>query len=127
MPGIVLTLPLAPGKVEAWRRFCQELSGARQPPHEASRWRMRVTREQLALVESLEGAYAVMTLEADDVNLALAALIGSDLPFESWYRGRLQDLHGISLTHYAQYARPAPADEPPEVLFDWTQPDLAKA
>jgi hypothetical protein len=25
MSGIVLTLPILPGKEEAWRRFCQEL------------------------------------------------------------------------------------------------------
>ena len=29
MSGIVLTFPILAGKVEAWRRFCQELSGSR--------------------------------------------------------------------------------------------------
>ena len=60
------------------------------------------------------------TLEAPNVGVALAAMIGSDLPFESWYRERLQDLHGVNLTRYEQFALPAPPDLPQELLFEWT-------
>ena len=64
MPGIVLTFPILAGKVEAWRRFCQELSGSRRRMYEASRQRMGITRERLALVETAFGSTAVTTLEA---------------------------------------------------------------
>ncbi len=120
MSGLVLTLPIAAGKVEAWRRFCQELSGSRRLLYEASRRRLGVTRERLALVESPFGSSSVVTLEARDVGLALAAMIGSDLPFESWYWQRLQDLHGVNLARYEQFALPEPPAQPQELLFEWS-------
>jgi hypothetical protein len=122
MPGMVLTLPIAASKVEAWRRFCQELSGSRLPQYEASRRRLGITRERLALVQNHFGACAVTTLEASDLSSALAELIGSDRPFESWYRDRLQDLHGVNLTRYEQFVQPALPAQPQELLFEWTLP-----
>ena len=109
MSGIVLTFPILSGKVEAWRRFCQELSGSRRQPYEASRQRMGITRERLALVETAFGATAVTTLEAPDVDRALGQIIASEIPFDVWYRERLQKLHGINLAGYEQY-RAANAD-----------------
>lgn len=123
MPGIVLTLPIAVGKLEAWRRFCQELSGSRRAPYEVSRRRLGITCERWALLENHFGAAAVATLEAHDISLALADMIGSQLPFESWYRRNLQDLHGFSLTRYEQFAQPAPLAQPQELLFEWIHTD----
>lgn len=122
MTGLVLTLPIVAGKVEAWRRFCQEMSGSRRQLYEASRLRLGITREKLALAESPYGSTSVTTLEAHDVGLALAEMIGSALPFESWYRDRLQELHGFNLTRYRQFAQPAPPAQPQELLFEWTLP-----
>jgi len=71
MSGIVLTFPILAGKVEAWRRFCQELSGSRRKQYEASRQRLGITRERMALMETSFGATAVTTLEAPNVAQAL--------------------------------------------------------
>ena len=119
MSGIVLTFPILSGKVEAWRRFCQELSGSRRLPYEASRQRMGITRERLALVETSFGATAVTTLEAPDVDRALGQIIASEIPFDIWYRERLQKLHGINLTGYEQFAQPTPIPDNQELLFEW--------
>jgi len=127
MPGLVLTLPIAAGKVEAWRRFCQELSGSRRQQYEASRRRLGITAERLALIESPTGSASVTTLEALDVDLALAQMIGSSRPFERWYRERLQDLHGVNLTHYVEFAAPTPPAQPQELLFEWVLPVSAVA
>jgi hypothetical protein len=62
MSGIVLTFPILAGKVEAWLRFCQELSGSRRKPYDASRQRLGIAREQLALVDTTFGATAVILL-----------------------------------------------------------------
>ena len=121
-PGLVLTLPIAAGRVEAWRRFCQELSGSRRPEFEASRQRLGITRERMVLVESLFGASAVTTLEAHNLALALAEMLASKRPFESWYRERLQDLCGITLTHYEHYVQGGLADASQETLFEWILP-----
>src|SRR5512135_1692503 len=120
MSGIVLTFPILDGKVEAWRRFCQELSGFRRDPYEASRQRLGITRERLALVETAFGATAVTTLEAHDVAQALGQIIVSELPFDVWYRERLQKLHGINLAGYEQFAQPTPLPQNQEVHFEWT-------
>ena len=120
MSGIVLTFPILAGKVEAWRRFCQELSGSRRQPYEASRQRLGITRERLALVETAFGSTAVTTLEAPDVAQSLGQIIASNLPFDIWYREKLQELHGVNLAGYEQFARPTPLPPNQELLFEWT-------
>ena len=120
MSGIVLTFPILSGKVEAWRRFCQELSGSRRLPYEASRQRMGITRERLALIETPFGATAVTTLEAPDVDRALGQIIASETPFDVWYRERLQKLHGINLAGYERFTQPTPVPDNQELLFEWT-------
>ena len=119
MSGIVLTFPILNGKVEAWRRFCQELCGFRRKPYEASRQRLGITLERLALVETAFGATAVTTLEAPDVAQALGQIIISVLPFDVWYREKLQELHGVNLAGYEQFAQPAPLPPDQELLFEW--------
>ena len=119
MSGIVLTFPILTGKVEAWRRFCQELSGSQQKLYEASRQRLGITRERLALVDTAFGATAVTTLEAPDVAQALGQIIASSLPFDIWYRERLQELHGVNLAGYEKFAQRTPLPINQEVHFEW--------
>ena len=120
MSGVILTFPILSGKVEAWRRFCQELSGSRRKMYEASRQRLGITLERLTLVENAFGAMAITTLEAPDVERALGQIVTSLLPFDVWYRGRLQNMHGINLAGYEQFAHPAPLPSNQEVHFEWT-------
>jgi hypothetical protein len=119
MSGIVLTFPILAGKVEAWRRFCQELSGSQRVPYEASRQRLGITHECLALVETSFGSTAVTTMEAPDVAQALGQIIASNLSFDIWYRERLQELHGINLAGYEQFLQPVPLPQNQEIHFDW--------
>src|SRR4030043_348491 len=120
MSGIVLTFPILNGKVEAWRRFTQELSGFRRVSFEASRKRLGITRERLTLLENAFGATAVTTLEAPDVAKALGQIIISEVPFDVWYREQLQELHGVNLAGYEQFAQPTPLPPNQELLFEWT-------
>ncbi len=120
MSGIVLTFPILSGKVEAWRRFCQELAGSQRKPYEASRQRLGITRERLALVETAFGATAVTTLEAPNVSRALGQIITSARPFDIWYRERLLDMHGIDLAGYEQFAIQTPLPDNQEVHFEWS-------
>lgn len=119
MSGIVLTFPILAGKVEAWRRFCQELAGSRRQMYLSSRRRLGITHERLALVETAFGATAVTSLEAPDVAKALGQIIASLLPFDVWYRERLKELHGINLTGYEQFSLPNQAPHDQELLFEW--------
>ena len=91
MPGMVLTFPIMADKVEPWRRFCQELSGSRLQLYIASRQRLGITRERLALMETAFGAATITTLKALNVGWALEQIVNSNLPFDRWYRERVQD------------------------------------
>ena len=122
MSGIILTFPIIAGKVETWRRFCQELSGSRRLLYEASRRQLGITLERLSLIETAYGSAAVTTLEADDVGLALGQIIASVLPFDLWYRAQMVEIHGVSLDGYANFSRAAPPPEKQELLFEWTRP-----
>lgn len=125
MSGIVLTFPILAGKVEAWRRFCQELSGSQQVMYEASRQRIGITRERLSLVETAFGSTAVTTLEARDLGAALSQIIDSELPFDIWYRERLQELHGVNLTGYEQFSQRTAFPLDQELVFEWMVSSIA--
>ena len=120
MSGIVLTFPILAGKVEAWRRFCQEISGSQQQMYITSRRRLGITYERLALVETTFGATGVTTLDALDVGRALGQIISSNLPFDRWYRERVQELHGINLAGYEQFVKPVTPSQNQKLLFEWT-------
>ncbi len=120
MSGVVLTFPILAGKVEAWRRFCQELAGSRRRQFEASRQRMGITHEQMVLVETPFGAKAVTRLEALDVAQAVGMLITSDRSFDNWYRERLRELHGVDLAGYEPASQLTPQSWNPEVHFEWS-------
>ncbi len=117
--GLVITFPILAGKVEAWRRFCQELSGSRRNQYEASRQRLGVTHERMALMETSFGATAVTTIEAPDVTEALGQLLASDRSFDVWYREKLRELHGVNLAEYNQFSRSIPLPRNQEIHFEW--------
>jgi hypothetical protein len=125
MPGIVLTFPIVAGKVEAWRRFCQELAGSQRQMYEASRHRLGITREQLTLVETAFGSAAVITLEAPDVDRALGQIIASKRPFDRWYREQVRELHGINLAGYEQFMQQTPLPHNQKLIFEWPLPSSA--
>ena len=120
MSGIVLTFPILTGKLESWRRFCQELSGSQLQMYLSSRRRIGVTHERMALVETDFGETSMTTLEAYDVGKALSQIITSLLPFDRWYRERILELHGICLTGYGQFVYHEPLLQNQELLFEWT-------
>ena len=120
MSGIILTFPILAGKVEAWRRFCQELSGARLQMYLSSRRRFGITGERMALMETPYGSTAVTTLEAPSVDRVLGQVIASSHSFDVWYRERLQELHGITLAGYEQFSQATETPDNQELLFEWT-------
>jgi hypothetical protein len=73
----------------------------------------------MALVENAFGATAVTTLETHNVGQALEQIINSVLPFDRWYRERMQEIHGINLTGYEQFLQSVPPLQNQEILFEW--------
>ncbi len=123
--GIVLSFPILAGKVEAWRRFCQELSGSRRKQYETSRQLLGITRERMSLKETPYGATSITTLESPDIAQALGNLMTSTRSFDTWYRQRLRELHGVDLSGYEQYSQPWPLPQDQQVYFEWMLEDAA--
>jgi hypothetical protein len=98
MSTLIITLPILPGKVETWRRFCQELQGVRRADYEASRQRRGVVAEEFTLVQTPVGEAVRIHIEASDAGQALADLAASPDSFDCWYRDKLNELHSFQLT-----------------------------
>jgi len=120
MSGVVMSNPIALGKVEAWRRFCQELAGARRQSYEASRRRLGITRERLGLVETNFGSAAITAIDAPDLGQSLGEIMTSNHPFDRWYRGRIQELQGVEQTSYGLLSEQPSPSQAQELLFEWT-------
>jgi len=120
MSGVVMSNPIRPGKVEAWRRFCQELGSSRRQSFEESRRRLGITRERLGVVETPFGCAAVTAIDALDLGEALGEIMTSDLAFDRWYRERIQELQGVNQASYDLLSERPPLSQDQKLLFEWT-------
>jgi len=99
------------GKTEIDRAALQSCAhGERKEAHRVSRERRGITREAVWLQQTPGGDFAVVYLEADDMQAALAGLSGSPDPFDSWFREHVLEVHGIDLAN---------GFPPPEQMLDF--------
>ncbi len=98
MPAIAFAAPLLPGKTELDRVEMESCwRGERREAHQDARRRAGITKESVWLQSTPSGDLAVVYIEADDIDVALAALAGSLEPFDRWFRGHVREVHGIAL------------------------------
>jgi hypothetical protein len=111
---VIAVAPILPGKTEAWRRFMQEMSGARRQAYQASRRRLGIQAEQAWIRETRRWAIGIIIIETASLAEAMAALATSDDPFDCWFREQLLALQGLDLTRL---------DIPlqPELIFAWEE------
>jgi hypothetical protein len=109
---LTLALPIPSSKLEAWRRFCQDLQVTYRKAFEASRRRVGITLERYELVQTAFGTAVVVTVEADDVAAALELLAASEAPFDRWFKEKLSLYHGLDLA-------PTSLTEQREMIFEW--------
>jgi len=99
MESLAFALPLTPGKTDEWRRWSEELRGARHNEYVASRRRLGVATERAYLQHTPQGDMAVIYLEGDDLQQSFQALATSPDPFDVWFRQRSKDLFsGLDLS-----------------------------
>ena len=111
MQSVAFVAPMLPGKTEIDRaamRSCAD--GERTEAHHASRERRGITRESVWIQQTPGGDFAVIYLEADDLQVAMAGLGNSPDPFDSWFRDHILEVHGIDLANRFQ---------PPEQVIDF--------
>jgi len=111
MPSIAFAAPLLPGKTDADREALHSCaSGERKADHAASRERHGITKEAVWLQQTPGGDFAVVYLEADDLEAAFGGLASSQEPFDQWFREHVKNVHGMDL---------AEGFPPPEQLIDF--------
>jgi hypothetical protein len=88
--------PIAPGKLEAWKDFDEQMRGPRRAEHDASRRRMGMNREVASLMQTPQGDFVCLFHEADDLGAAFRMLAESQEPYDVWFRENLVDLHGLT-------------------------------
>ncbi|HEX7950273.1 MAG TPA: hypothetical protein VF494_07975 [Candidatus Limnocylindrales bacterium] len=95
---ICFALPLLPGATDADRdEMVACWHGERAAEHRASRARHRITREATWIQPTPAGDLAIVLLESDDLAASLYGVATSDDPFDAWFRGHVQRVHGVDL------------------------------
>ena len=78
MPGIAFTLPVVSGKEELDRQTLEEMAGSRREEYEAALRDAGITRQTIWHQETPNGTMAVVYVEAEDGEAAVAKFGSSD-------------------------------------------------
>ena len=105
-------VPILPGKLEAWKQLTAESNGPRREEHAASRKRVGITREVASLVQTPQGDFTCVFLEAEDIAKAFKMMADSENPYDRWFMERTMDVHGMTRE---TWSGPLPS----QVFFDY--------
>jgi hypothetical protein len=114
---VIVVAPILPGKTEAWRRFIQEMWGARYQDYIASRRRLGIQVERAWISETQQWAIGLIAIEADQMEQTLTALASSEHPFDCWFREQLLALQGLDLTRAGLALLP-------DLVFAWRDAEV---
>src|SRR5438034_4489663 len=95
MASLAMTLPLLPGKTEDWKRWVQEMAGARLSEFQASRKRLGITREESFLQQTPQGDMAILYIDAEDIVHVFQGLALSQDPFDVLFRQQTREFFGL--------------------------------
>src|SRR5437588_11947939 len=108
MAPLAMALPLLPGKTEAWKRWVQEMAGARLSEFQASRKRLGITREVSCLQQTPQGDMAILYIEAEDMARVFQGLATSQDAFDALLRQNTQEFFGLDLAQPLYELLPEP-------------------
>jgi len=104
---VCFALPLLPGTTDADRdEMLACWRGERAADHRASRARHGITREATWIQQTPGGDAAIVLLESDDLAASLYGIATSIDPFDVWFRGHVQRVHGVDLGGPMQLPEP---------------------
>jgi hypothetical protein len=105
MALMAVAFPIPAGKLEDWRRFVGELSGARRAEYVASRKGLGL-HERAFLQPTPMGDLVIVTLEGDAPAAAFGRFVNSTDPFTLWFLEQTKEIHGIDLKQAASGPMP---------------------
>ena len=97
MSTLAMAFPILPGRTADWRAWMAELNGARHDDFVESRRRAGL-HERTFLQHSPNGDLVIVTLEGEDPGRAFEKMVAQSDPFASWFRKRVEELHGVDLS-----------------------------
>jgi hypothetical protein len=107
-------LPIQTGQTDAARAFAKECVGPRFAAYDASERRIGIPTENWYLLQTPAGAAFVIHVEGPDLNASLGAFIGSQDPFDVWFKQQLAAITGVDLN-----AGPPPPEMVAETLAEY--------
>jgi hypothetical protein len=97
MEYALFALPILPGKSDAARGFLKDLEHERNADYSASEQRLGITKEVWALQQSPMGDLFVVFFQAPDIAGAVNQFVGSQDPFDQWFKQHVKDATGVDL------------------------------
>jgi hypothetical protein len=94
--GLVLA-PIEAGKEEAWKAWAEELNGPRKDELANFNERYGLTRHACWFAEMPQGAVIAALHEGPGAEELMPKLAQSDVEFDVWFRGKLEEIHGMRL------------------------------
>ena len=105
MGGFAFSIPVVPGKEDLDRSTLDEMLGARREEYEAALRDAGITRQAIWHQETPNGTVAVVYVEGDDPESAVAHFGSSDEPLNTWFRDQMKEVHGVDISQSAPSAR----------------------
>lgn len=114
----VVALPIAPGKLEAWKQFAEALKTDKVREYESARQKAGVRSEKIWHQSTPHGdlMLQVVELEGSYPDFMRSLTEPSD-EFGQWFLAQAQDIHGVT-------AEQMEAMQPNEQVFAWTCPTV---
>jgi hypothetical protein len=98
MAVMTFMAPVLPGKLDAWKQWCNDLAGSRRSEFKELLDRGGIVRHALSLQQTPQGDFAVVYLEGDDLTGAFKTLAESDKPFDVWFKENALEMEGLDLS-----------------------------
>lgn len=95
--GLVVA-PIKEGKLEAWKSWNAEITGARKVEWDDFNKRYGLDRHDVWHAETPAGSVAVVLHEGSGADDFMQKLAQSDNSFDVWVKDSIQDFHGMDLS-----------------------------
>lgn len=103
-----IAVPILPGKIDAWREWIDDLKGSRKAEFEEFNARYGLTQHRAWLQPNPDGSHLVIAVhDGPGGDGFMPKLAASDEPFDAWFRGKIEEFHGIDVSQ--------PPGPPPEL------------
>ena len=94
-----MAIPIAPGKLEAWEAWIAEVNGPRKAEFDDMNARFDLTAHRAWLQKTPDGQNLVIAVhDGPGADEFIGKLAMSDNDFDKWFRGKIEDVHGMDFS-----------------------------